>query len=293
MNTLELTRIKSVKTPSFWLLAIAAGLVAINLTLFWKMGNVAHAGMSALFWLAIASMLWDKRHDLQLESNLPATLLGALLIIWVLSISSSIPATKEDPLLSIAPFFFGIGVSLIASGFDGLKQFKNELIILFFLGIPRVLIELFFDISPVTAKVSSFILHYLGFEVFLREGIYIHLPQGSVKVFYGCSGMESITYTLGLSVVCLIMFPIKKSDRFCVPIVAGITGFLVNACRVALLAVLSNEGQKESFIYWHEGEGSLIFGMIAVAIFGLFYWFLLSRVDAPDRSKQEEQISFF
>ena len=292
MNTLQLSTIKSIKTPSFWLLVIAAGLVAINLTLFWKMGNVAHAGMSALFLLAIGSMLWDKRHNLELESNLSATLLGTLLITWVLFISSSMPETKEDPLLSVAPFVSGVGVSLIASGFRGLKQFRPELIIVFFLGVPRVLIESVVDISPVTAKVSSFILHYLGFQVFLREGIYIHLPQGAVKVFYGCSGMESMTYVLGLSVVCLIMFPIKKSDRFFVPIVAIITGFLVNACRVALLAILSNEGQQESFIYWHEGEGSLIFGMIAVAIFGLFYWFLINRADATERNEEEEKIYF-
>ncbi len=287
MKALDLTQVKPLKNSSFWLVAIAAGLVAINLTLFLKMGNVAHAGMSSLFWLAIASMLWDKRHELKLESSLLPSLLGALLIAWVLFISRSIPAEKENHLLSIAPFVFTFGLSLIASGFQGLKQFQGELMIVFFLGVPRVLLQLLLDISPLTAKVSSFILHYLGFKVIL-EGVYIYLPQGSVKVYEGCSGIESITYVLGLSIICLIMFPIKKSERLLVPLVAVAIGFFVNAFRVVLMAILVNMNQKEAFIYWHEGDGSLIFGMIAVMIFGLFYWLLLSRTD----DKSEEQIDF-
>ncbi|BAQ60732.1 hypothetical protein GM3708_1138 [Geminocystis sp. NIES-3708] len=261
------------------------------MTIFWKMGNVAHAGMSALFWLAIYSMLWDKRQELIFKKQLIPSILGILLIGWTLFVSKSIPTEKENNLLSIAPFIFSVGVSLIAAGFYGLKQFKAELLIIFFLGIPRVILQSFLNISPLTAKVSSFFLHYLGFNVIL-DGVFIHLEKGSVKVYEGCSGIESITYVLGLSVICLIMFPISKKYRYFVPFVAILTGFFVNAVRVVLMSILVAIGEKKAFVYWHEGEGSLVFGMIAVMTFGLFYWYLMNQTEKKLECLPREQ-NFF
>lgn len=292
MSDINLSPQKLFKTSHFWLAVIFSGLVAINLTLFYKMDNIAHAGMSALFWLGIYSLLWDRRNELKLESSLLPSLLGFILVAWVLFISRTIPTEKENHLLSIAPFVFGVGLSLIASGFQGLKQFKGELIILFFLGVPRVLLWLLLDLSPFTAKVSSFILHYLGFNVLLK-GIYIYLPQGSVKVYEGCSGIESVCYVLGLSVLCLVMFPIQKKFQYYVPFVAIIIGFLVNAFRVVLMAILINMNNQEGFIYWHEGEGSLIFGMIAVITFATFYWFLMGKTETKKDVTHQYEENYF
>jgi cyanoexosortase A len=278
MNIKKIEATELIKNYGFWMWVLLSALVVINITIFFKMDNVAHAGMSGLFWLAIYSLLWDKRHELKFKSDLFPTLLGILLIGWTLFISKSIPTEKEDNLLSIAPFIFSLGVSLIASGFLGLKQFKPELLIIFFLGIPRVILQTFSDISPLTAKISSFFLHYLGFQVFL-DGIFIHLPKGTVKVYEGCSGIESVTYVLGLSVICLIMFPIPKKLQILVPFIAILTGFFVNVIRVVLMSILVDMGEKKAFLYWHEGEGSLVFGMIAVIIFGGFYWLLMNQGD--------------
>ncbi|MBL1208840.1 cyanoexosortase A [Geminocystis sp. GBBB08] len=291
MNTEKLNPTELMRNYGFWMWFVLSALVAINLTIFYKMNNIAHAGMSGLFWLAIYSMLWDKRHELKFKRELFPSILGVLLIGWTLFVSKSIPTEKENNLLSIAPFVFSLGVSLIASGFYGLKQFKGELLIIFFLGVPRVILNLFTDISPFTAKVSSFILHYLGFNVLL-DGVFIRLPQGSVKVYEGCSGIESMTYVLGLSVICLIMFPISKKYNYIVAFMAILIGFLVNTMRVVLMSILVGMGKREAFLYWHEGDGSLVFGMIAVITFAGFYWFLMNRSEQNIKSSSEEE-NFF
>jgi cyanoexosortase A len=141
-------------------------------------------------------------------------------------------------------------------------------------------------ISLLTAKFSAFLLWCSGFQVSL-QGVYINLPTGSVKVYSGCSGMESMTYLLGLSVICLVMFPIQRRKQIFVPIVAVAVGFFLNGVRIAFLTVLIASLNKQAFDYWHEGEGSLIFGMIAVMIFGFFYLFLLRQEEPEDSDAAE------
>ncbi|WP_333426012.1 hypothetical protein [Microcoleus sp. F4-D5] len=40
------------KTKLFWLIIIATALVTLNMTLLWKLGDIAHFWMSIVFWFA-------------------------------------------------------------------------------------------------------------------------------------------------------------------------------------------------------------------------------------------------
>ncbi|AFZ53389.1 hypothetical protein [Cyanobacterium aponinum] len=125
-----------IKNKGFWLWAILSALITINLTIFWKMNNVAHVGMIGLYWLAVYSLLWERRKKIYFQQKLIPCIIGIALIAWTLFVSRSIPTEKESNLLSIAPFIFATGLALIASGFRGLKEFRGELLIIFFLGVP-------------------------------------------------------------------------------------------------------------------------------------------------------------
>ena len=270
------------KIPQLWLLGTAAGLSAIYFTLLWQAGDVAHLGMSALFGLAAASLLWDKRYSLKIESKLFSSAVGALLIAFVLWRSAVFTDSQFLSIdgeisyfLRLFPFIASLALGLLASGFKGLKQYWQELLIFFVLGAPSIVLSKI-DISPLTARFSTFLLQIAGFDA-IRQGVYIHLWEGSVKVYSGCSGMESITYLLGLAVVCLVMFPLVRSQQVLALIAAVLVGFVVNSIRVNLMTVLIAANRREAFKYWHEGDGSLIFGMIAVVVFGLFYLFLIHR----------------
>lgn len=257
----------------FWLFVLLSSLYAIYMTLSWRTENVSHVAISLLFGLAIFSLLQDKRHQLEFRTSFPASLVGVCLVLGILWYT----ATQATGIfLRLIPFFSGVGVGVLASGFRGLKQYRQELIALFFLGVPSVVASLWLDISPFTAFFSRLLLFYSGFEVG-GQGIYVLLPTGSIKVVYDCSGIDQINYLLGLSVLGLVMFPLNGwFKQILVPLVGITLGFLANVIRVALMAIFS-ASNKAAFDLWHTGEGSYIFALLAVLFLGLFYRWLLKK----------------
>ncbi len=280
MKFSEINFSQLVKTPSFWLLTLATSLSCIYFTLIWKADDIAHLGMSLLFWLAVITLLREKWQTLNLNSDLLSTALGTTLIIIFFLKSLTLP-TQIDPFIRIAPLLGAVGLSLVASSYKGMRQYWRELTILFFLGVPSAILTPILDPSETTAKFTHFLLWYCGFDV-SRQGVYVVMPSGAVKVYEGCSGLEAMNYLLGLSIICLLLYPTGKLFyKIITPVIAIIIGFVINSFRVALMLLLVNSGNIKAFNYWHEGEGSLIFGLLEVMVFGSFYLFLL-RQDATD-----------
>ncbi|GBF79126.1 exosortase [Aphanothece sacrum FPU1] len=145
-----------------------------------------------------------------------------------------------------------------------------------------------FDPSSIAAQFSTFILWCINLNP-VREGVYIHLSTGSVEVNKGCSGLEAMTYLLGISVIMLIMFPLKRIYNIIVPIVAISLGFMVNGFRIVLLTLLVASNKMEAFKYWHEGEGSLIVGMVAIGFFLVFYFLLIRFSDVEELEDADTQ----
>jgi cyanoexosortase A len=264
-------------------LGIASGLIALHLTLTSRTNDTDLFGTMLLFWGVVAFLIWERHESLTFESGVFASFFGASLIALILLKSSSI--SGYDLFLRATPFLSGISLALLASGTKGLKQYWQELLILGYTAIPPGLIGVLVDIALLTAKFSAFILHYLGFEVW-RKGVFLILEKGSVEVNHGCSGASVILQLLGMAVIFLLMFPTTVGQKILVPLVAIISAFVVNAARVALLAVLVSLSQPEAFKYWHEGSGSVIFSMIAVFIFGLFCWFAILKDQPPNKEEQ-------
>lgn len=276
MNSLKL-----LQSTKYWLLAIATGIIAIHITLTGRSDNIDVFGTSVLFWGVGSVLLWEKKDSLDFESDAVATFVGILVISLVLLKSFSL--SGYDIFLRVSPFISTLGLGLIASGFKGLKQYWQELLIVGFIAIPPGLILNFINVAPVTAKFTHFILHYLGINV-TRQGVHLILEQSSLEVASGCTGVAVILQLLGLGMLVLLMFPTNLPQKIFVLIAAIGVGFVVNGARVALMTyLLAYYGQK-AFEYWHYGDGSLIFSMIAVAIFGLFCWFTVLR-DEPNNSQ--------
>jgi cyanoexosortase A len=278
----EIKWLKHIQEPKYWLLGIAAGLIFLHLTLISRTANTDLFGTMLLFWGVVAFLIWERHETLTLESGVFSSCFGASLIALILLKSSSL--FGDDLFLRVAPFLSGISLALLASGTKGLKQYWQELLILAYTAIPPGFIGVFIDVAKLTAKFSAFILHYLGFEV-VRQGVFLILEKGSVEVYHGCSGVNAILQLLGLALVFLLMFPTTMAQKIVVPIIAVLIGFVVNAARVALMAVLVSLSQPEAFKYWHEGNGSVVFSMIAVFIFGLFCWFAI--LQEPQNKKKQ------
>ena len=149
MNSL-MDSLKLWESPKYWLLAIATGLIAIHLTLTWRSNNVDVLGTSLLFWGAGAILMWEKKDSLDLETELVSTLAGISILALVLLKSLSI--SGYDIFLRFSPLISGLGLGLLASGFKGLKQYWQELLIVGFIAIPPGLILKFIEKKIATKK---------------------------------------------------------------------------------------------------------------------------------------------
>ncbi len=274
----------SIASP-FLLLVLGAAIIAIHLTLSFKTSGSDRQITSVLFWLTAAYLIWERQDKLELQSGPVASLLGALLLSLLLLKSSGY---SEESFLIGYPFIAGIALALIAAGFRGLRTYWRELAILFFSGIPEVLLSKLTDPAPLTAHFASSILWYSGFAV-TQNGIYLQLPGGSVQVYSGCSGVVAMTQLLGMSVLFLMLLPLpwKWFQKLILPVAAVAIGFVVNAIRVSLMAILVSQKQMEAFDYWHTGSGSLVFSVIGTFLLVILLKILL-ELFAPKLPEQEE-----
>lgn len=87
--------------------------------------------LGILVWLTIASLIWDKKEQLKLDSGVFSTFLEGTLIICVLLRSLS-PAGYH---LLILPLISGLILVLISSGIKVLNQLLKELFILILLAL--------------------------------------------------------------------------------------------------------------------------------------------------------------
>lgn len=274
----------SIGSP-FLLLVLAAAIIAIHLTLSFKTGVSDRQITSVLFWLTATYLIWERRDKLEFQSGPVASLLGALLLSLLLLKSSGY---CEESFLIGYPFIAGIALALIAAGFRGLRTYWRELVLLFFSGIPEVLLAKLTDPAPLTAHFASSILWYSGLDV-TQNGIYLQLPGGSVQVYSGCSGVVAMTQLLGMSVLFLMLLPLpwKWFQKLILPVAAVAIGFVVNALRVSLMAILVSQKQMEAFEYWHAGSGSLVFSVIGTFLLVILLKILI-ELFAPKLPEQEE-----
>jgi cyanoexosortase A len=272
-------------SPVFLLLVLGAAVIAIHLTLVFKIGGSDRQITSILFWATAANLIWERHEQLNFTTGLGSSLLGSLLLSLLLLKSTGY---CEESFLIGYPFIAGIALALIASGFHGLRIYWREIVLLFFLGIPEVLFAKLTDPSPITAQFASSILWFSGFPV-TQQGIYLQLPGGSVQVYSGCSGVVAMTQLLGMSVLFLMLLPLpwKWFQKLILPVAAVAIGFIVNALRVALMAILVSQQQMDAFEYWHAGSGSLVFSVIGTCLLVLLVWVLIQLFTSQPPEQEE------
>ncbi|MBL1174097.1 cyanoexosortase A [Pantanalinema sp. GBBB05] len=263
--------------PKFWLLSSVAAFAALHLTLVNRAGNSELLTTSVLFWAVAASLIWDQRQSLIFQGSLGASAIGAGLLGLTLSRSAELP--DATTFLHLLPFVCFLGLALLASGFQGLRQYWKELLIFGLLAChPFLEMALqVINLSNLTAMTAAFLLKYMGFIVD-REGTFLNMPTGRVEVYAACSGIQSTLQMLNISTLFLIMFPLRTPCQrvFCLS-VGVLLGYFVNALRVALMAILVAFSNRYAFEYWHGGDGSLIFSALAVLVFGGFCWLTFLR----------------
>ena len=275
------------KHPQYALLGLAACLFSIYFMLIWRAGALAHLGVSGLFLLAAITLIWENHPSYHYRHERLASFTALLLIAGMLWQGSYVTLHQHLP-LRLFPFVSALAVALLASGFQGLRQYRRELAIMFFLGLPSLLLSLI-DISELTARMATLLLRWDGFQV-SRAGVALKLPVGNMIVHSGYSGLESIAYLLGIAVICLTLYPVNRPKQISALLAASLIGFGVNSLRVAVMATLSAPQDQEDLLSWTEGDGAMMCGTVAVGLFGLVYWLLYRLELAIHRQPEGKQL---
>lgn len=282
--TIYLNSIKSLTIPKFLLLGIATGLIAIHLSVTWKRGYTDLWGISLLFWVTVCYLIWKKRSDLNLVSGSISSFIGTLIIAFVL-IESIFPINNFP---YISPFISAIGLGLLASGFKGLKQYWQELFLLFFPSAAYATLLFLVDLPTLTATFTHFVLWYLGFSA-SRHGVKITLNTGVVEVNPSCSGLEGILQLWVIAVIFLAVFPTSWKQKILLPIMASLLGFTINGIRVVLMTIFIAFNNYKAFDYWHTGDGTLVISMLYIIVFVVFCLFLIRL---KEENKKQNSINY-
>jgi len=238
---------------------------------------------TAFFWLVALFLLWKKRDQIIISSQPLISIIGFLLLGWVLYRGLSV-FWFENSLVQLLPLAGFFTLALLTSGRQGLSLYIRPFLALLIFSLVGSLIQLLFKAQPaglsfakLTAQASAFLLHYLGFDV-AREGAYIFLHQGSVEVLYFCTGGPLIALLFQLTLILMLIIPLRW--QLLSKLLLGIVGmgFFLGMIRVAILAVVVSD--RAAFDYWHGNEGNQIFSLIAFSIWIVAAHFISENSDA-------------
>lgn len=266
-----------------WLGFSLVGMAILYLGLIWKTtGDLDQLTISMVFWGAIIWLLWRKRNYLQYRSEPVSSFIGLLLLGLILSKTTTL-FWFESTLLPLLPIAGAIALALIASGFEGLFQYRRELFFAWFLFFPEGVIGHFIDrtvqITILNAKFATYFLYYIGFDVSSQGNqVILSLPElGEFKaiVDYPCAGIPMILLMLKLALLLISMTPLPKRERLLIPSFSIALGFFLGVVRVCVLTLLIPNSAR--FDYWHGAAGSQIFSTLAITIFAGFCWWILER----------------
>lgn len=244
--------------------------ITINLAL-WQGILTSRINSSALtttifFWLVALFILWKKRKVIYLDPKPWKNLIGIFLLAIVIYRGLLI-FWYENFILQFIPFLGILSLALIASGWQGVKQYIRPLLaFLVFSLVDGISYKVFTSLPDsvsfpkLTTSFSAFLLHYIGFDIAL-ENVSIVLPSGSVKVLYSCTGGPLVSLLLQLTLLLFLVAPLNW--RSCLKILLGLfgLGFFLGVVRVALLAAVVSD--QSAFDFWHGSEGNQIFSLIA------------------------------
>ena len=261
----------------YGIISIASILVATHISLVMRLPEIPNLFYGSLvIWAVGVFLVWERRKELTWVNSLVGYGLGLGIVAIVLWVNLS--RDGYHTFLRFTPFLSGLGLGLLASGYQGLKQYQPELTMFLLTALPPGLVDKLAEWDVLTARSAHFLLHYLGINVY-RNGSLISVGstaiENTVNVAKSCAGSVTMVQLWVLAIVGIFLVPTKLWQKMIIPVVAMACAYFVNVIRVAILAILVSN--KPVFTYWHEGLGGQIFPIMAIVLWGLICKFLILR----------------
>jgi cyanoexosortase A len=270
----------------FWVLANLSCFATLHIYCFWKISDKTPSLINLLGWGSIGFLLWNKRHKFKIRGDIVSSILGLILIVWMLVRHILIQSQLSFNVLSyFFPLITVTGLLLIFTGFSKLRNYISELVIATLISLPfGSIYTLLKPIVNIDAQLLNFNLHYLGFTAF-RQGAVVSLTNGSVEVMGSCSSVSPILTMIPFVIVLLSIYPTSKIKQFFVYLSTICSIIFVNSIRLSVLAIFIDKKDLVNFNYWHTGGGAGIFSnMIVFLIAGISY----QIINHSSKSTQQE-----
>jgi len=277
-------------------LLLAAGLLCIA-GIGREAGDFAIAGLTMM---AVLSIQFDRQpFPAHSTNNHVAT--GLVAIVGVVTLKLVIESFGVPLATRWLPFFFLLGYWSYQHGFDALKIYWRELLLLFILGIPdRALMAPLvmpllsaFDIpslSHATANMATGVTYLIsGWEDLDVIGTHIHAPNVIANVYQPCDGGRIMDFMIRLTIMLVVAFPVKRYKWPIILIVSVVLGWIINVLRVTAMVFIANTGDMVAYEYWHTGEGSKIFNLIAIILFCLVAYFQITPANSGKQTPATTQ----
>lgn len=251
--------------------------------------------IAALTIMAVLSIQFDRLPFSNTGDNnyifATAVILCGVVVVKVIVDKLGVPIGMRS-----VPFFILLAYWGFLHGPNALKKYWRELLLLFILGIPdRALmtplvqpILWLFDmpsLSHATASIATIVTGWItGWDDLKVIGTHIHAPNVISNVYQPCDGGRIMDFMIRLTIMLIVAFPVKRYKWPVILFVSMIVGWLVNVGRVTAMVLIANTGDMTAFEYWHTGEGSKIFNLIAIILFCAVGYF---QITPANFSKQK------
>lgn len=261
---------------------LLAALAAISIA-----GDSGDFAITVLSFLAVMTILADTPVIKPIDSSgfnirVPLALgLALILVVAGYRLLDPVVSTRILPLLLLLTLWF------VQLGQGLFHRYWKPLLILGLLAIPdrALMTPLAYPVLQLfgwdamtypTAEVSTWLTSLFGLPARLEQ-LNIITEYATVTIWEGCDAVRNMGFLLRLSIILILTVPVKASRWLLTVVVAVLLGFFINTLRITLLVFLTDYGNMAAFDYWHEGDGSKIFNLLAITLFGFFAYFQVEQ----------------
>jgi exosortase/archaeosortase family protein len=236
--------------------------------------------LAVVVWGGAAICLEDQMQSFKVRPSRTSLISGLLLLIY--ASLRSVNVLHLDGMVYALPVIQGLGIALMARPVRQLWHFRQPLIVLSLFPLHFLVFKLLpeYWLSVTSGKVGQFILLFFDIQS-ISVGRAFSIGGPGVSIQPACSGSGAIAQLTVIAMVFIMAYPIRSiTYKVIFLFIAPLLGFLVNVCRIILLAVIvgSSIPQKQQFFdFMHEEWGGLVFSGIATLILGQIYMWMVDR----------------
>jgi exosortase/archaeosortase family protein len=253
--------------------AAAAGGLEIALASRWGRAR-DHFGAVAVGWIFALALAW-RSPPVEPAPRAAERIAGAIGLLAGLAFLVR-GWSDYRPLDRLLPLALGLSAAAMADGVRGWRRHARSLAALgaaLVCPLPSGMRGPLLLLEP-SAATAGVMLHLVRFPV-TRSGVVLSVSASTVEVTGACAPTGLIGQLLVLVLVALCLFRASWVQRALLLATAVVTGFLVNAARIAFLCVVAARAPGLYDAFDGEGSGAAIFPIAAVTLLGLVWWIVL------------------